>query len=215
LIFRKEAKHSAAQLGTKLENSFGILVAANTAVTQNINHKGTKENGRLAILQRNIYKEGYILKEMASISTKCIHEQSRRWNKEKRKGSKEILDVTWYERSQMTEEKRKGKCETQSHRTDKVGNKGTYEDCILSSRRLFFCYSTKAHRELGRDSETSKERPALASQLGRCKSCKIKPSIQLRGCSGVVEPPERASRILSASLGKRLDAEEAARRAIF
>jgi hypothetical protein len=52
-MFRKEAKHSAAQLGTKLENSLGILVAS-TAVTQNINHEGTKENGRLAILQRNI-----------------------------------------------------------------------------------------------------------------------------------------------------------------
>jgi len=53
LTFRKEAKHSEAQLGMKLENSPGIL-AASTAVTQKINHEGTKENGLLAILQRNI-----------------------------------------------------------------------------------------------------------------------------------------------------------------
>lgn len=66
----------------------------------------------------------------------------------------------WYRQSQITEEKRKGKYETQSHRTDKVGNKGTYEDCILSSRRLFFAI---ARELMMTPTKIVRVRPAKAS----------------------------------------------------
>lgn len=71
----------------------------------------------------------------------------------------------------------------------------------FSAAAVFFCYSTRAHDDTDKDSEseTSKGQRLLA-KLGCCKSCKTKPLVQLKGSSRAIEPPERALSILSASL---------------
>jgi hypothetical protein len=86
----------------------------------------------------------------------------------------------------------------------------------FSAAAVFFRYSTRAHDDTDKDSEseTSKGQRLLA-KLGRCKSCKTKPLVQLKGSSRAIEPPERALSILSASLGKRLDPKEAAAKSYF
>ena len=73
----------------------------------------------------------------------------------------------------------------------------------FSAAAVFFRYSTRAHDDTDKDSESegeTSEGQRLLAKLGCCKSCKTKPLVQLKGSSRAIEPPERALSILSASL---------------